>query len=623
MRNRYVLLADLPIIALAALGAFVLRFDWFFSRFQHEFLWYVTAALLVKPVIFYLFGMYSRYWRYATVTDLVALVLAVSTSSILMALLVGAALLTDTIEQFARSVVLIDWLLTIVAVTGVRAAIRIVGESRLTASAIDHASAGEPRRILVAGAGDAGAMVVREMQRNPQLGMIPVGFIDDDAAKIGKKIYGLPVLGSIASLPEAAAAHRIDLVTIAMPSAPGAVVRAVVEACQKLSLPSRTMPGMYELLDGDVSVNRFRNVEIADLLRRSQVELKKTAGNYVSGRTVLVTGAGGSIGLELCRQVAHRNPASLILLGHGENSLFDAQLHLRRVFPRVPIRLVVADIRDERRVHRVFQALKPQIVFHTAAHKHVPLMEENLEEAISNNVLGTDIVVRASLAAGSERFVLISTDKAVSSTSVMGASKQFAERIVQQAAREHGRSFVVVRFGNVLGSRGSVVPIFKEQIERGGPVTITHPEMRRFFMTIPEAVHLVLEAGGMGKGGELFVLRMGEPVRIIDLVHDLIRLSGLELEDIPIVYTGVRPGEKLEESLWEDGADVAGTAHPDVLRVIEAQPCGAAELSSARIDFARAVADGDQPAIDAILARSIPTYARNRAGAVAVQRTTT
>jgi len=623
MRNRYVLLADLPIIALSALGAFVLRFDWFFSRFQHEFLWYLAAALVVKPVIFYLFGMYSRYWRYVTVADLVALVLAVSTSSILMALLVGAALLTHTIEQFARSVVLIDWLLTIVAVTGVRAAIRIVGESRFTASAVTHASAGEPRRILVAGAGDAGAMVVREMQRNPQLGMIPVGFIDDDAAKIGKKIYGLPVLGSIASLPDAVAAHSIDLVTIAMPSAPGAVVRAVVESCQKLSLPSRTMPGMYELLDGNVSVNRFRNVEIADLLRRSQTELKKTAGNYVSGRTVLVTGAGGSIGLELCRQVAHRNPAALILLGHGENSLFDAQLHLRRVFPHVPLRLVVADIRDEPRIQRVFQALKPQVVFHAAAHKHVPLMEENPEEAISNNVLGTHCIVEAAVAAGTQRLVLISSDKAVSPSSLMGASKRMSENIVQEAARRHGRPFVVVRFGNVLGSRGSVVPIFTQQIERGGPVTITHPDMRRFFMTIPEAVHLVLEAGGMGKGGELFVLRMGESVRIVDLVHDLIGLSGLELEDIPIVYTGVRPGEKLEESLWEDGADVAATAHPDVLQVIEVQPCGAAELSSARIDFARAVAAGDQPAIDAILARSIPTFARNRAGAVAVQRTTT
>ena len=606
MRNRYVLLADVPIVALAALGAFVLRFDWFFSRFQHEFFLYVVAALIVKPLVFYAFGMYSRYWRYASISDLVALTVAVSASSILMALLVGAALVTHTIEQFARSVILIDWLLTLVATGGARATVRIIGESRFKGSALPSVGGSRPRRILVAGAGDAGAMVVREMQRNPQLGMLPIGFVDDDDTKIGKRIYSLPVLGPLAALGDVVGAHQIDVVTIAMPSAPGPVVRGIVETCRRLAVPSRVMPGVYELLDGNVSVSRFRNVEIVDLLRRSQVDLKKTAGNYVTGRTVLVTGGGGSIGLELCRQVAYRNPATLVLLGHGENSLFDAQQHLKHVFPHVRLRLVVADIRDERRLNRIFSAVKPQVIFHAAAHKHVSLMEENPEEAISNNVLGTDIVVRAALTVGVERFVMISTDKAVSPTSVMGASKRIAEAIVQKAAREFGRSFVVVRFGNVLGSRGSVVPIFKEQIERGGPVTITHPDMRRFFMTIPEAVHLVLQAGGMGKGGELFVLRMGEQIPIVDLVHDLIRLSGLDVKDIPIVYTGIRVGEKLEESLWEDGASVLPTDHPDVLQVNEPE-VWATEPGKLLAELAAAVHQGDAAAIAAVVRRSLPT----------------
>jgi FlaA1/EpsC-like NDP-sugar epimerase len=610
MRNRYVLLADMPIVALAALGAFVLRFDWFFARFQHEFFWYVAAALIVKPVVFYAFGMYSRYWRYVSIADLVALTVAVSVSSILMALLVGGALLTGTIEQFARSVILIDWLLTLVATGGARAAVRIIGESRVKGSAAPSAGAARPRRILVVGAGDAGAMVVREMQRNVQLGMLPIGFVDDDETKIGKRIYGLPVLGAVAALGDVVGAHQIDVVTIAMPSAPGPVVRGIVETCRRLAVPSRTMPGVYELLDGNVSVSRFRNVEIVDLLRRSQVDLKQTAGSYVTGRTVLVTGGGGSIGLELCRQVAYRNPSTLVLLGHGENSLFDAQQHLKHVFPNVKLRLVVADIRDERRLNRVFASLKPQVIFHAAAHKHVPLMEENPEEAISNNVLGTDIVVRAALAVGVERFVMISTDKAVSPTSVMGASKRIAEAIVQKAAREFSRSFVVVRFGNVLGSRGSVVPIFKEQIERGGPVTITHPDMRRFFMTIPEAVHLVLQAGGMGKGGELFVLRMGEQIPIVDLVHDLIRLSGLDVKDIPIVYTGVRAGEKLEESLWEDAATVLPTYHPDVLQVSEPD-VWAAEPGTLLAELAAAVHQGDVAAIAAVVRRSLSTFNSN------------
>ncbi len=332
---------------------------------------------------------------------------------------------------------------------------------------------------------------------------------------------------------------------------------------------------------------------------------------------MLVTGAGGSIGLELCRQVARWNPATLVLFGHGENSLYDAHAHLQRVFPTVKLRLVVGDIRDSTRVMRVFRRLRPDVVFHTAAHKHVPLMEENPEEAISNNVLGTRNVIDAAVDVSVQRFVLISSDKAVSPASLMGASKRLAERVVREAARHHGRAFVVVRFGNVLGSRGSVVPVFKQQIEQGGPITITHPDMRRFFMTIPEAVHLVLQAGGMGKGGELFVLRMGDPIRIVDLALDVIRLSGLAADDIPIVYTGVRRGEKLEELLWEARAEISATSHADVLEVREPDADGTEDLDRVIAELADAVADGDAARIEAILMQSIPTYTPNQIRAVA------
>jgi FlaA1/EpsC-like NDP-sugar epimerase len=324
----------------------------------------------------------------------------------------------------------------------------------------------------------------------------------------------------------------------------------------------------------------------------------------VAGRTVLITGGGGSIGLELCRQVAHAAPGRLILVGHGENSLFEAENQLRAAAADVSLDVVVADVRDCDRLRQVFERYRPSIVFHAAAHKHVPLMERNPEEAISNNVVGTSNVVNAALESGTSRFVMISTDKAVEPRSIMGASKRVAEQVVMQAARRSGRAFTVVRFGNVLGSRGSVVPFFKRQIEAGGPVTITHPDVTRFFMTIPEAVHLVLHAGGMARGGELFVLNMGQPVRITDLATDLIALSGYSSEDIEIVFTGLRPGEKLEERLWDSGAEIEPTAHPDILRVSEPS----AEPSVPVDRFAEAARKGDRLELEMLLARQIPTY---------------
>ncbi len=607
MRNRYILLADACLIPIVAFAAFALRFDWRFYTARHEFLPYVVAAVAIKPIVFHLFGLYRRYWRYASVPDLMAVLLAASASSVAMGIFVAARLVYNPLFEFSRAVLLLDGLLTFLAAGGVRMSVRVVGESR---ERMRESQRGAPaKRVLVVGAGLAGTMVVREMERNPHLGMTPVGFLDDDRAKLGKRIYDLSVLGTTKSLGDVVQEWRIDEVIIAMPTAPGNVLRSIAERCRRLGVASRTMPGVFELLDGDVSVSRLRQIEISDLLRRAQVMPTVNASTYVAGRTVLVTGAGGSIGFELCRQVARARPASLVLLGHGENSIFDAQVELRELYPDLKVISVIADIRDQRRIRQVFDRRRPAIVFHAAAHKHVPLMEENPEEAITNNIVGTHHVLEAAIEFGAERFVLISSDKAVSPSSIMGASKRVAEMLVRDAARRTSRGYVVVRFGNVLGSRGSVVPHFKRQIERGRPVTLTHPDMKRFFMTIPEAVHLVLEAGGMGRGGELFVLKMGEPVRILDLAEDLIKLSGLTLEEVPIVYTGIRSGEKLEEALWETGATTESTLHPDVLRVIEADETRASEVPELVKTFAKAAEQGDHLQIQAMLVHQIHTFA--------------
>jgi FlaA1/EpsC-like NDP-sugar epimerase len=613
MRNRYVLLADLIAIAAAVIGAFVLRFDWGAFPEREELGPYLIAALVIKPVLFYMFGMYSRYWRYTSIRDLRVVAPAVALSSVAMGVFVGVALPADLIEAFSRAVVVIDALLTLLAVCSIRLAIRVVGESRArTRDAyarrpLEPAATTPSKRILVVGAGEAGVMVVREMQRNPHLEMEPVGFLDDDRTKYGKRIYGVPVLGNLQSLGRIVRIARVDEVVIAMPRAAGAPLRMVADMCRSLDIRSRTMPAVFELLDGKVSVDRLRNIEITDLLKRPQVQ-SRSGFEYLRGSTVLVTGAGGSIGSELCRQVAHARARRVLMLGHGENSLFEAHTQIQEQFPDVPLHIVVADIRDRARIERIFAQYEPDVVFHAAAHKHVHLMEEHFEEAISNNIVGTQIVVEAALATKTQRFVAISTDKAVSPNGIMGASKRMAGSIVRDAALRSGRKFLVVRFGNVLGSRGSVVPFFKRQIERGGPVTITHPDMKRFFMTIPEAVHLVLEAAAMGKGGELFVLNMGKPVRIKDLAEDLIRLSGFTTEQIPISISGMRPGEKMEEALWEEDAVVEPTAHQDILRVTESERSNGADLRQAVQSLELAAETGDRFSVEAVLCEWIPTF---------------
>ncbi|MGB5843283.1 MAG: nucleoside-diphosphate sugar epimerase/dehydratase, partial [Anaerolineales bacterium] len=498
----------------------------------------------------------------------------------------------------------IDWLLSLLAVGGLRFAMRLLAEGRSGREGIQ----GRAKRILIVGAGDAGALVVREMQKNPQLNLDPVCFVDDDQSKQKQRIHDVPVEGTLEDLGHVLDIWFIQEVIIAIPSAPGGVVRQVIDVCREKDVLFRTMPGIYELIGGKINVGRLREVEITDLLRRASVEIDTTLiGSNLSGKRVLITGAGGSIGRELCRQIARWGPESLILLGHGENTIFETLIELEGNFPSLPLHPVVADIRNLDRLSNVVAHFHPHLVFHTAAHKHVPLMEINVEEAVTNNVIGTRNVVEAALNSEVDRLVMISTDKAIRPTSIMGSTKRMAEMLVLDAAHRSGRPYSVVRFGNVLGSRGSVIPIFKQQIANGGPITITHPDMQRFFMTIPEAVHLVLQAAAMGQGGEVFILRMGEQVKILQLADDLIRLSGLEPEkDIEIVFTGIRPGEKLSEELWDQWATFEPTSHSDIVQLVDEDLLSRSELRQTVNELAFLAGEGEVDAIIRVLDETIP-----------------
>jgi FlaA1/EpsC-like NDP-sugar epimerase len=427
------------------------------------------------------------------------------------------------------------------------------------------------RRVLIVGAGAAGQMIAREIAENVSLGMEQVGFVDDDRQKIGTRIHGVKVLGGHGKIAGICGKYDVDEIIIAIPSAPPSVVRHIVEHCREVSATFRILPGIGDLIDGKVSIRALRNVDLEDLLGRDPVALDADLlERHITGRTVMVTGAAGSIGSELCRQIARRSPRRLILFEIAESPLFFLEMEMREKFPTVGLFPVIGDVRDRGRVEEIVRAHRPAVIFHAAAYKHVPMMEIHPVEAVKTNVLGTRNVAEAAAKFGVERFVLVSTDKAVRPTNVMGATKRLAELVIQNIANREGPTvFVAVRFGNVLGSVGSVIPIFRHQLKTTGKLTVTHAEASRYFMLIPEAAGLILQAGAMGEGGEVFVLDMGEPVKIVDLAKSLIRLSGKELGvDAEIVFTGLRPGEKLHEELIVEGEDVSGTAHPKVMKLL-------------------------------------------------------
>jgi FlaA1/EpsC-like NDP-sugar epimerase len=605
------LVADALLIAVAWILAFELRFDFNVPpTFDGALLETTVLVVAIKLAVFVAFGFYNRWWRYVSTKDMWRAALGVLVASALAAL---AVYFGDPFERrLPRGVVIIDFILLLGLVAGTRLAARTIFE-RPSASRI----VARGKEVIVVGAGDAGQLVIREMQRSRQLGYTPIGIVDDDPRKKNLRVHGVRVLGMIEELPHILRDNKPDELLIAIPSASGEDRQKVVEIARRQGVPVKTLPGLYELIsDDDNLAGRIRPVQVEDVLGREPVEVDlESISEYLEGETVLVTGAGGSIGSELCRQIARANPARLVLVDQGETPLFEIERELvdeRDFTASIP---VLADVSNRARMRSLFERYQPGVVFHAAAYKHVPLMEANPLESVRNNVLATKVVADTAVEFGAKRFVLISTDKALNPQAVYGQCKALCEWIVEAyGCREDVPTrFVAVRFGNVLGSAGSVITIFKRQIEQGGPVTITHPEMTRYFMTTPEAVSLVVQAGAIGGRGEIFVLDMGEPVRILDLARDMIRLSGKEPErEIPIEFIGVRAGEKLHEELWGLDEEVAATGHLKISRARRV-PIDAAWLEQELAALELLVRDGET--LEAVSRLSTMVKAPVRVGA--------
>jgi FlaA1/EpsC-like NDP-sugar epimerase len=544
------LLVDAALVGLAYFLAYLLRFDQGIPSRYRELLGDTIAFVVVgKVAIFAAFGLYQKWWRYVGLRDFETILKAVVTASFVLVSVLFVW--SPTSNDLPRSIAVMDLLLTAALIGGVRIAVRSVVERPPRGSVL-----AKGREVLIVGAGEAGQLIAREMQRSPELRETPIGFVDDDPRKRGMRIFGLKVLGTTDQLPRLLDDVEPDDVIIAIPSAPGVVREKVVRACRDRDIPVRTLPGVFELISGSVNlIRQVREVRVEDVLGREPVPFEiAQAGAWLRERTVLVTGAGGSIGSELCRQIARVHPRLLVMLDHAEDNLFEIERELIHDRHFTGCESILADCKEPDRMQEVMRRFKPEVVFHAAAYKHVSITEDNPLEAVRNNAIGTKVCASAAVEAGAGIFLLVSTDKAVKPATALGASKAMAEWIVEALGhRSPATTFCCVRFGNVLGSSGSVVPLFRRQIEQGGPVTITHPDMERYFMTVPEAVQLIIRAGNLARGGEVFVLEMGEQVRIIDLARNMIRLSGQRVDrDIPIEIVGPRPGEKLREELFND-----------------------------------------------------------------------
>lgn len=577
-KNFFVVLGvDLFLLAGSFYAAHLVRFEFNIPPdFSASLIRMLPFVLITKIACLYFFDLYRGMWRYTSISDLLNVIKAASISSLLI---ICYILLRFRFIGFSRSIFLIDWCLTILFIAGFRLIVRIyfenirdnrTGSRNFLALARPSKKKGSgTKNLLIIGAGNAGEKIFREIHGNARLQYRVVGFLDDNPAKVGKKIHGVPVLGYIRDLKAVASKVKADEILIAAPSARSTQMRRIVDLSKKSGLKFKTIPGMGELINGKVTVNAIREVAYQDLLGREIIKLDEAKiGAYLKGQCVMVTGAGGSIGAELCRQIGRFDPAKIVLFERAESPLYAIELELKQVLGAVTVIPVLADIQDKNQLERAFADHAPQIIFHAAAYKHVPMLELQPWKAIENNVLGTKNLIDVSIRHKVERFVFVSTDKAVRPANVMGASKRLAEMLIQgqNICGLSNTRFMIVRFGNVVGSIGSVVPHFQKQIKRGGPVTVTHPEVSRFFMTIPEASQLILEAGAMGEGGEIFILDMGTSIKIADMAHDLIRLSGFEPEvDIKIEYIGLRPGEKLYEELVTEGENIVPTRHEKIM----------------------------------------------------------
>lgn len=561
IQNRYKFITDLCLWALATPAAYILRLEGLDS-YTVDILFVTFMLLPFKAAIIYYMGYHTRSWQKVGVRDLAMLIMGVAMITILG---ISWAALASEIYFLPLSVPLIEGMLALSALGFIRLLCRLSHERNMNKS---YQRTGKIKRILIAGAGEAGTMLAREMIRHPESGLTPIGYLDDQKAGYPRLLVGIPILGNLKDLSSVVVKYSIDEVLIAMPSESGEVIRTMANLAREAKVRYRIMPPLHELINGKVTISQIRDVDVEDLLRRKPVQLDVNAiSGYLNGKVILVTGAGGSIGSEIVRQIAIFQPKHVILLGRGENSIYSFQQEILQSFPDLSHSTIINDIKDYSSLRHTFEIFQPDVVFHAAAHKHVPLMEANPTQAIYNNVGGTKNLTHLALEFGVNHFVNISSDKAVNPTSIMGASKRVCEHVVRSAASKasNNQKYVSVRFGNVLGSRGSVIPLFKDQIKRGGPLTITHPDMTRYFMTIPEASRLVLQAGGQAENGMVYVLDMGEPVKIIDLANDLITLSGLEPNtDIRIKYKGIRPGEKLYEELLTAEEGTTATHHEKI-----------------------------------------------------------
>lgn len=601
LRGILLMLLDLILINLAGIAALALRFD--FSIPESYLRTYIDHAIYITIIMFlvqYLCNLYQSLWEYASIEELLSVVFS---SCIGMFIIAGIFLFVDV--NLPRSFYPIACLLNMTFVGGSRFAYRALRKLKVMGAAEN----GSFRRVMIIGGGKAGALMIKEMRANPQIKKIPIAVIDDDRTKFKRTIHGVPILGTREDIRRIAEEKKIEEIIIAIPSARKSEIRELVKLCKHTKCRLRTLPGVYELIDGQVDIKKIRDVNIEDLLGREpiSVNLSQISG-YLSNEVVLVTGGGGSIGSELCRQIAGYKPKQLLLLDIYENNAYEIQNELLHKHKNLDLKVFIASVRDRRRIEQIFRTYKPTVVFHAAAHKHVPLMEDNPTEAIKNNVFGTLNVAELADKYNSKKFVLISTDKAVNPTNIMGATKRVAEMIIQALDRKSDTEYVAVRFGNVLGSNGSVIPVFKKQIAEGGPVTVTHPDIIRYFMTIPEAVQLVVQAGAMAKGGEIFVLDMGEPVRIADLASDLIKLSGFEPEiDIKIEYTGLRPGEKLYEELLMAEEGLQATRHE---KIFVGAPVFS-DIEQLRKDLIKLkllIQEDSRELVEPIIKKLVPTY---------------
>lgn len=607
-KNRIALLAILDILIITVSGflALYIRFDFSFSKMDMRYvdyeLHYLPVNLILTMLIFVLFKLYRSVWRFASTTELLNVIGACSASILSQIILMSCFHMRMPVSYY-----LMKYVILIVAVGSLRFSYRILRMIQEKRTGLRRDSR---KNTMVVGAGEAGAMIIKEFQNSRYLDQKVCCVIDDNEAKQGKYLRGVSIMGGREDIPRVAHELDIDEIVVAMPSAPQTEIREILQICQETDCELKVLPGLYQMINGEVSVSKLRKVEIEDLLGREPIKLQvESVMGYVSGKTVLVTGGGGSIGSELCRQIAAHEPKRLIIVDIYENNAYDIQQELKRKYPELDLVVLIASVRNTHRINSIYETYRPEIVYHAAAHKHVPLMEDSPNEAIKNNVFGTYKTAQAADKYGVRRFVLISTDKAVNPTNVMGASKRICEMIIQMMNNRSKTDFVAVRFGNVLGSNGSVIPLFKKQIEQGGPVTVTHPDIIRYFMTIPEAVSLVLQAGALAKGGEIFVLDMGEPVKILDLAKNLIRLSGLKpFEDIDIQFTGLRPGEKLYEELLmsEEGLQETENKLIHIGKPIELDE----KLFLKQLEELKKIANEDSDKIREKIQEIVPTYVR-------------